>query len=143
MLVFTIFGSVVWFYIITITLLIGLFIAESEEIGWVGFIIFLGYIILDYYSDKNYNLGMIFTWQNVLIYLSLGVVFSLIRTYFKGKELSEDEKKRFELKEHVFRWIFMFPISLLNWLVFKVLFKDIFNYLYKKAESTYIKLFNM
>ncbi len=143
MLAFTLFGSIVWFYIITIIVLIGLFLVENEESGWLGFIISVGYITLDYYTDKNFDLKMIFSWQNVLIYLFLGIVFSLIRTYFKGKELTEDEKKRFELKEHVFRWIFMFPISLLNWLVFRVLFKDIFNYLYKKAESTYTKLFNM
>lgn len=143
MLTYTLFGSMVWFYIISIIILIGLFVVEYEESGWLGFIIFVGYIILDHLSDKNYDLKLIFTWQNVLIYLFLGVVFSLIRTYFKGKELLEDEKKRFELKEHVFRWIFMFPISLLNWLVFRVLFKDVFNYLYKKAESIYTKLFNM
>ncbi len=143
MLAFTLFGSIVWFYITTIIVLIGLFLVENEESGWLGFIISVGYITLDYYTDKNFDLKMIFSWQNVLIYLFLGIVFSLIRTYFKGKELTEDEKKRFELKEHVFRWIFMFPISLLNWLVFRVLFKDIFNYLYKKAESTYTKLFNM
>ena len=83
------------------------------------------------------------TWQNALLYLIIGFIYSLIRTYAKGTELnkSPNDKKYFRLKDHVFRWWFWFPISLITW-VFSDLFRDLFDFVYLKLSKIYEGIFN-
>ncbi|MFK5282745.1 hypothetical protein ACI3PL_24580, partial [Lacticaseibacillus paracasei] len=81
------------------------------------------------------------SFRNISIYLFLGFIFSLIRTYFKGKKLDTKQKEYFELKEHVFRWWLMFPICLITW-VFGDLLKDLYNFVYSKLSKVYQSIFN-
>lgn len=53
-----------------------------------------------------------------------------------------DEKKYFRLKHHVFRWWFLFPISMITWLIGDVI-KDIYSWIYQKVERFYDYLFNV
>lgn len=152
---FTLFNSATIFAIV-VAVLIAIFIySDVEEQGYVAF------IILVIFSLVNWKWGTMpffsyFTLLNVSIYLVTGFLFSIIRTYFKGKELTrEDEelkiefpntrdskKANFNLKDHVFRWWFMWPISALTW-IFGRLLKDLYDYLYDSLEALYKKIFNL
>jgi hypothetical protein len=78
-----------------------------------------------------------------MIYLFLGFIFSLIRTIAKGRELKDTEdKKYFELKEHVFRWWLLWPICAITWVLGRLLV-DVYNFLYSKISRVYEFLFNL
>jgi hypothetical protein len=87
------------------------------------------------------DLTAILTLKNSFLYVVIGFLFSIVRTYFKGRELTKREKLDFQLKEHVFRWYFLFPICALNW-IFGSLLKQVFDWFYAKIETFYQKLFN-
>lgn len=138
---FTLFGSGVAFGIMMVALFILLLSADVWEEGTVAVVAVLIAIGLNYFWGTFPILKFI-SIRNISIYLFLGFIFSLIRTYFKGKELKgSDNKKYFNLKDHVFRWWFLFPFSLINW-VFGHLLKDLYNWIYSKTSSIYLSLFN-
>ena len=137
---FTLFGSGIAFGIMLVLLFI---ILISSDIGEDGIYAFLAVTIA---AGLNYFWGTfpilsIISLRNISIYLFLGFVFSLIRTYFKGKKLDAEKKKYFDLKEHVFRWWLMFPICLITW-VFGDLLKDLCNFVYSKLSKVYQSIFN-
>lgn len=158
LLAFTIFGSVVWFYIILTIVLIALIASDIQE-EWLAPLVIVGAFILINYFWGNIPIGKYLTWSNVGIYIGVGFIFSLIRTFFKGKELKreyeslqtllsnpyeqslQEYKSEFALKANVFRWWFMFPISIITWL-FGSVFKDIWNYVYSKLATVYTKILN-
>jgi len=156
LVVFTVFGSAIWFLILVVALIVSLFISEHQEEGFGGFGAVVVFVIINNIWG-NVPLVELVTWVNVITYLVIGFLFSLVRTYFKGKELTkeydkltnknshdtlEKYKKSFRLSEHVFRWWLMFPISMLHWL-FGTLLKDLFTRVYDKVESLYNKIFNL
>lgn len=138
---FTLFGSGIAFGIALMVVFILLVIGDLNESGWFASLIMFIALVVNYFWGTFPTFEFI-TLKNVGMYLFLGFLFSIVRTYFKGKELDEDSKKYFNLKEHVFRWWFLFPIALLNW-VFGTILKDLYNLLYGKLELLYVKLFNM
>ena len=137
---FSLFGSGIIFGIAILLLFISLIASDIEENGWgasVSLGIFLG---LNYFWG-NFPVLEYLNLRNIGIYLFIGFLFSLIRTYFKGKELNKTQKEYFNLKEHVFRWWFLFPICMINW-VFGKLLKDLYNLLYSKVSKIYTIIFN-
>jgi hypothetical protein len=138
---FTLFGSGIAFGIMLVSLFIVLISSDINESGALGFIAILIAAGLNYFWG-TFPILSIISFRNLSIYFFLGFIFSLIRTYFKGKELKNSTNKQyFNLKEHVFRWWFLFPFSLINW-VFGHLLKDLYNWIYSKTSSIYLSLFN-
>lgn len=140
LLPFTLFGSGILCGIILFILLICLLISDKLENGGWAFVLTSIFLGVNHFWG-TIPVASLFTWSNVLLYVFIGFVFSLIRTYFKGRELTHESKRYFKLKEHVFRWWFLFPICALNW-VFGDLLVDLYDFVYGKIESVYDSLFN-
>lgn len=152
------FGSGISFGIAAAILFIAFILSDIYENGYSATISLLVFIGLNYFFGNLLWLS-VFTWMNVGAYLFIGFLFSLVRTYFKGKEFNVEDKdgagagniryynskrenkKDFELKDNVFRWWFLFPISALTW-IFGHLFVDLWNFLYSKVEKMYDWLFD-
>ena len=158
LLALTLFGSVIWFWV---SVLIFLFIVFASDINENGFYAFGSLIIISavyyFWGDVKPILPII-SLLNISIYLGIGLVFSTLRTFFAGRELGklikdlpitneknkydsdtkEYQKERFvnRLKGNVFRWWFMWPISLINWLI-SDLIADIWDYVYSKLSGFY------
>jgi len=138
---FTLFGSGIAFGIMLLLFIILLFVSDSNENGYIALFSLIVIIGLNYFWG-TFPLNSLFNLRNILIYIFLGFIYSIIRTYFKGKELNNKQKESFNLKEHVFRWWFLFPICFINWL-FGSLLKDLFNKVYNKLSSVYNSIFNL
>jgi len=134
---FAIFGSWVWAAIIVGVLLIALFVSEKEEDGIIAFVAMLGFVLLNYMFG-NIPLLKLVTWSSVGVYFGLGLIFAMIRVYFYGRKmaLNNNELKTYYLKENVFRWWFIWPISLLTW-VFSDLLGDFWAIIYDKVSHTF------
>jgi len=137
---FTLFGSGIAFGIMLVLLFIILTISDIGESGGVAFAAFLIAVGLNYFWG-TFPILAIVSFRSVSIYLFLGFIFSLIRTYFMGKKLDANQKAYFNLKEHVFRWWLMFPISLINWVIGDLL-KDLYDIVYIKLSKVYLTIFN-
>lgn len=137
---FTLFGSIFAFYLSLIVLFLILIISEIEGQGISATFAFIVFVISNYLWG-NLPLVDIFSFQNIAMYLGIGFVFAIIRTYFKGRELDKKDRENYELKEAIFRWWFLFPISIINW-VFGKLLKDLYNFIYSKVEKFFIFIFN-
>lgn len=138
---FTLFGSGIFFGIMILALLIIFIISEVEENGFLAFGFLIVALILNHFWGTFLILSIL-SIKNILIYLLIGFFFSLIRTYFKGKKIKKEDKILFDLKDHVFRWWLMFPISMLTW-IFGDLLKDLYNFIYSKIGKLYEKIFNL
>lgn len=160
----TLFGSVVWFWIIISIFLLICFLSDIYENGFYAFgTLVIISILCTLWGEIDPFLSL-FTIKNVLIYLGIGLVFSVIRTYFSGRKLGEvmkvlpEEREKGEwkpetkseakakniekLKGSVFRWWFMWIVSLIVWLV-KDLIKDLWNYIYSKLKLFYNFILNL
>lgn len=138
---FVLFGGVWWFLVLTIVFIISLFISERAENGFYAFFFAIIFCVLNYYWG-NFPVLKYLTIKNVSLYLIVGFLYSILRTYFKGIELKGDpDKKHFRLKEHVFRWWFLFPVSFLNWLLSDLL-GNVYDFVYAKLEGMYQAVFN-
>jgi len=183
---FLLFGSPILFWSLFILLIILFFVSEVNENGFVAFISFAIFCIVNHYYGKSHMFAL-FSVQNIVIYLILGFIHAVIRVYIKGvkarktvdemkefiqdynkqlQNLSEKEKedrvivttienhikrhtdniKDFKerqidsIKSNVFRYWFLFPISLTVWL-FNDLFKDVFDVLYKFVGNLFNQIF--
>ena len=142
LLPFTLFGSLIAFNLVLLCTIIAILISEFSESGGVATTVIALFLGFNFFWG-NFEVFTYLTLYNIGGYLFTGFVFSLVRTYFKGKELIKDhnEKANFELKEHVFRWWLLFPFSITTW-VFGRLLKDLFNWTYVKVEGIYVGIFN-
>lgn len=136
----TLFGSFAGFCISLILLFVILIISELESFGFLAFFSFLCFVIFNYYFG-NLPLFEIITLRNIGVYTSVGFIFAIIRTYFKGRELEKEDKKYFKLKDAIFMWWFLFPISAINW-IFGRLLKDLYNFIYIKFQKFFEYVFN-
>lgn len=151
----TLWGSVAWFYLVTIGFIIAIFASDFHKNGFYIF----GSVVL--FSVVNYvwgdvNLLDYVSWPRIGIYLGIGFLYSLVRTYFYGRTYKDKylkskthsnqvmlkESRTDYLKDNVFRWWFAFPISVINWLLTDLL-KDTWNMIYSKLEVLFEKVFNM
>lgn len=137
---FTLFGSAIVFYIALAVLLFILIGSELEESGTTATIAFLCFLGFNYLWG-NLPILEIITLKNIAIYLGIGFIFAIIRTYFKGRELTPENRKTYKLKEAVFRWWFLWPISTINWVYGKLL-KDFYNFAYSKFQKFFEFIFN-
>lgn len=137
----TLFGSGLYFLLSVVLFLVLLIVSDVIEVGLLASFVTVVFLSVNYKAG-NLPLSEILTVYNILLYIFIGFIFALVRTYFKGKELKEKQKEYFELKEHVFRWWFLFPISAINW-IFGKLMKDLWNFTYNKFEKLFTKIFNL
>lgn len=141
-LTFTIFNSFAWGIIILAVLLVCLLIAEGIEQGGLGLLSILTFMLINYWWG-NIPLTKLITWGNVLFYIGAGFVFANIRIYFYGREKAKDKDKSYsEVEENIFRWWFMWPISLIYW-TFSSLVIDLWNLIYKRFELIFKFFYNL
>ena len=153
---FLLWGSALYFWGATALFIFILFISEIKEDGWSGLVAFIAFIGLTHFCS-NFDVFSIITLKLILLYLGIGLVHSLVRTYLygrkrgiekKGKEFKDTFLSREEdfdndttdkLKGNVFRWWFLFPISFLTW-VFSDLIKDVYNFIYSQFKIIFVKI---
>lgn len=112
---FHLFGGVVWFWIAIVVLLMLFFIAEISSQGFIATIGLAVFLALNWYKG-DVPTAEIFTWANAGIYLLLGFIYAVIRTFFYGRDQINISSYTVDsLKENVFRWWLLFPISLIAW----------------------------
>lgn len=129
-----IFGSFWAFLGISALLLYFMFVSENEEQGFIAFIAVVVYGVVNYFWG-NVPLSHLLDWRIISSYLGLGFIFAIIRTYFFGRKLEKlDDYYIGKLKGNVFRWWFLFPISLTVW-VLSDLFGDFWNYIWDKISN--------
>ena len=143
---FALFGSFVWLAIIVGLLIVSMFLAEGKENGFIATFAVCVFLGLNYFWGNVPVLEYI-TWRNVGIYLFVGFLYSVLRTYLFGREAQKEEENvrvRFErkLKGNVFRWWFMFPVSFIFWAC-SDLVRDIWDWLYEQIQGFYGYIFNL
>lgn len=154
----TLFGSVLGFWLSVLAFLIICFISDVvEEGGWA----FAGMVVLGimyyFWADIKPVLAF-FTLLSISTYLFAGLVFSFIRTFLAARKLgkkiktlpSKDSKSGYssdtkeyhkekfidDLKGNVFRWWFMWPISLINWVLTDFI-KEVWDFVYSRVSGFY------
>lgn len=157
LLTVTLFGSMIWAIISVIVFLILLFSSDIKENGFVAFSSLIIFGVIYYFWGTFQPILTILSWKIILFYFVIGLIYSIIRTFFKGRTLGEEikdlpdkrpnnypydtkssAKKEFfdDLKGNVFRWWFMWPISFINWAI-SDLVKDTWNFIYSKMKKFY------
>jgi len=138
-----IFGSFIWFCIITGVFLLLLFISEGIRQGSLAFAATAGFLVVNYYWG-NLPIAAIFNWKLISVYLLLGFIYALIRVYFYGRSQKGKEKDfvYYDLKGNVFRWWFIWPISLISWLASGLL-ADIWDWIYDRFEGLFKYFFEL
>jgi hypothetical protein len=136
---FTLFGSVIGFYIAVLLLIGLLFYSDIEEQGYGAFFSFLIFVGVTYFWS-NFNILFYFSWELICSYLGIGLLYSFIKTYFFARKKGEDGRKY--IKENVFRWWFLWPVSLINWILSDII-RDLYNLVYNKLSRLYDGIFNL
>lgn len=160
LLALTLFGSVIWFWVVVTVFLIICFASDVNENGFFAFgtLVVLG--VLFYFKANIDPLMDFFALPNILIYFGIGLGFSFLRTFFASRALGhrikesliewngrkytdiEDRKKDMkmyflkDLQGNVFRWWFMWPISLFTWVATDIV-KDVYDWIYSKMSGFY------
>jgi hypothetical protein len=160
LLALTLFGSAIYFWMAVIMFVIICFIADAHENGFAAFGFLIVFSICFYiWSDVKAILAL-FTIASVTGYLLVGLGFSMFRTFFAGRKLGkkikdlpsaeiekdgytksgtkERAKQNFleEMQGNVFRWWFMWPISLLSWVATDFIV-EAWEYSYSKISGLY------
>ena len=154
-LTITLFGSTLYAFIALGVFLILCELSDIYENGFFAFGTLIIVSVLYYFWGSFQAVYELFTPIIISTYLLIGLVYSFIRTYIAGRKLGEKlktlpeptektynnketEKRDYidNLKGNVFRWWFMWPLSLINWL-FTDLIKDTWNLLYSKMNRLY------
>lgn len=158
LLTLTLFGSVIWFWIVVAVFIVICFASDVNENGFFAFGTLIVFSVLFYFKANIDPLLDVLTLPNIGGYLGIGLIFSCIRTFFSARtlgheikglpkdktvsggnyETQEYYKSRFieELKGNVFRWWFMWPISLLTWIATDII-KDVYDWIYSKMSGFY------
>lgn len=139
-LTFTLFGSNLLFAAAIAIIIIAIIFSQAKEQGWYALVaVASGLLINQFWGD--FPIAEYISWPKIGLYIVVGFVYSVIRTWAKGKKLSAEEKKTFKLQDHVYRWWLMWPTSLLVWSL-KDLIKSIYDLIYAKLSKMYEKIFN-
>jgi len=162
----TLFGVVWAFWAMLVVFIIALFLLDITEGGIQAFVVFTIYVGLLFFWS-SFDLFSIFTWANVGTYLGIGFGYAILRVFIYGrKERNRFEKEKgtyfphatekgfvekrsdrkesmkSELKNNTFRWWFLWPVSLINW-VFTDLLKDVWDIIYKKLAKFANSIFDL
>lgn len=156
----TLFGSVVWFWISVAVFLIICFLSDIAENGFLAFATLVLLVVGYHFKGNVEPLLQVLSLVNILVYLGIGLGFSVLRTFFAGRKLgveiselpkgkgsngySDYESTVKYLKEHflddlkgnVFRWWFMWPISLITWAITDIV-KEVYDFIYSKMKGFY------
>jgi len=155
------FGSIFWTVVI-ILVLIGAFIwAEVNENGYIAIIFSFAIAVVLYLwgPDLWDKITSVVTLGMVFLYLGIGLFHSMFRTFvFARKKIKKENQERggfdiklksgwianlkFDLQGNVFRWWFMWPISLLVW-IFSDFIKDLYDWVYGKLKAMYEGIFDL
>jgi len=150
------FGSFVWALVAIIFLLITFFYSDIEENGYAATFVFVAVCVLFYFFGKEtwHKFVALLTFVNLVIYFGAGLVHAFIRAYFHGRnemiKVNEDRKagKSYEhtiekdIQGNVFRWWFLWPISLINWFISDMI-KDIYDWIYKHMTKIFEYFLNL
>jgi hypothetical protein len=144
----TIFGSFVWFCIFLAALIIAFFWSEGAEEGSIAFVAVVAFVLVNHFWG-NIPLLRFVTWINVFAYLGVGFIYAVIRVYFYGRNTKSDDSSSYyttrainELKGNVFRWWFIWPISLIYWAISDLL-GDLWNWIYQRFEGLFEYFFKL
>lgn len=136
---YTLFGSIIGFWAAIISLIVALFMSEKEEQGFGALfsgLIFIGLV----YFWGNVNIMDYLDFNLIGIYLIIGLLYSFIRTFIFARKLGISGKR--ELKEHIFRWWFLWPVSLIFWILSDVI-QDLYDFIYKRISKFYEYIFEL
>ena len=160
LLSFTLFGSVIAFWVVLLLFIIAVFASEHEKEGRLAF---ASLIIISglYYFKSNFDLTNLIDYQAITIYLIIGFLFALFRCYFYARKEKNRILKKYaeytdieshldsnkeetlnDLKGNVFRWWFMWPASFLYW-VFSDLLSDLYQVIYDKVAFLFKKIIDI
>jgi hypothetical protein len=146
----TLFGSIFWGIFALVFLIVMLFVADAIENGFLAtlFGVIVGLLFFFHGQTTWHSFVSMLTTINLLIYFSIGLVYALVRIFFHGRnEMLKfnsyrergdhyDYNINRDIKENIFRWWFIWPISLIVWIV-KDLVKDVFNIVYQRMNKIF------
>ena len=153
----TLFGSIFWGITALVLFIAACFWADYEENGWLAtfFLIVLGCLFYFFGKDTWTAFVSWFSWTYVALYFAIGLVHAFIRIFFWGRnemmKVNEYRKKdtsleyeidKRELKGHVFRWWFLWPASLIMWIIRDIV-KDVYNFVYDKFSRMFEYVMNL
>jgi hypothetical protein len=155
--IFALFGSLFWGAVAISIFIIMCFVADISENGFLAtfFLLVIGALFFFYGKEAWKAFVSIMIFKNFVIYFGLGLVHAFIRIYFYGRSemklLNKDRiaGKSYEhnidkdsIKGHVFRWWFLWPIALIDWVV-KDLIKDVYDWFYKLFSDMFDFFLNL
>ena len=156
-------GSIFWTIAIGVVFLIICFASDIEKNGFYAFGSFILLIVTYYLWGDIKTFLSFFTWINITGYLGIGLLYSFLRTFIEGRKLGkrmlklphkkegehvhytkESEKDEYiqDLKGNVFRWWFLWPISLINWILTDII-KDLWDFLYQNIRKIYNRILDI
>lgn len=163
--VFTLFGSVILFWLVTIALVISFFVSDYLENGYVATTT-ISIFIFAIWMWSDFDIFTYTSWIGLFkyigIYLLIGLIYAIIKSrlfgnklgsemsdtnynkYYKGNDngtIWTEKGLRSALKGNVARWWLMWPVSLINWVLTDLLV-DAFNLIYSKISGIFITLLN-
>jgi len=156
---FTLFGSVLVFWLTTIVLLVIFEISDIYENGYVATFA-LSIFIFATWRWSDFNVFSYITLWNVSTYLVTGFIYAGIKSLFYGRQIgktmSDGDSDNYyhkdykwtkksllkKLKSNVSRWWLLWPVSLINWIL-SDLVKDVYNWVYDKIRGFFIYLFEL
>lgn len=158
LLLLTLFGSVVWFWISVLIFLIICFASDLKENGYYAFGSLVVVSVVYYFYGDIKALLQFLTLTNISIYFGIGIVVAILKTFFAGRKLNKklktlpierdknvskydqltkaEAKAEFveKLESNVTRWWFMWPVSLINWLITDLI-KDLSHFIYSRFRK--------
>jgi len=141
LLALAIFGSFVWFCIISAIIICIFFWSENAEHGGIAFVGLILFLIINYFWG-NVPISNYISWINGLVYFGIGFLYAIIKSYVYGLKSTDTKWDIDDLKGNVFRWWFIWPVSLINW-IFSDLLSDLYSFLYKLFKGTFEFFFTL
>lgn len=141
---FTLFGSILLGNILLIILLLILISSEKMKNGYIAFISLLIFMCIYHFWGQGETIVQYITWTTFAMYILIGFIYSLLRSFLYGVKNKSTPKEYaiYDLKENVFRWWFMWPISLGYW-IFSDCIRDIYNWLYTKLNFIFESVYKL
>lgn len=140
---FMLFGSILYFWILVVLLVIVLHTFDNYQNGYGATVSVVIFIILTKYWG-TFDIFTLVNLKAVGIYIVIGLAFAGLRTYFFARKAEDEQDAVNRLKQlrfNVFRWWFLWPVSLLNWFLYDLI-RDFFNVVYDKLEKKFVVIFN-
>lgn len=135
-------GSIAYFWLLLVFVTIVSLICERHD-NWfwlIGTILVFGFITQ---TRTNVDLRDVITLSNALGYLGIGFVYAMLMTYIYGRKSdSKYSPEYYDVKSKVIRWWFLFPLSIINWIVSDFIF-DATEFIYDKFSGLFEYIFRL